>query len=145
MYYSKISEEKFLIRLKLGEKAHESLMKFCQKMKINNGSLSAIGSIEDPILAHYRVNTKKYSEKQFKGIFEVASMTGNIGLFEGKPLIHLHVVISDESMKAFAGHLVEAIVSATLEIVLVKFDTKLTKSISSEIGLKLYDLDKEIS
>lgn len=144
MYYSKVSEEKFLIRLKKSEKIQESLMKFCQKMKINNGSLSAIGSIENPTLAHYRVDTKKYSEKKLKGIFEVASMTGNIGQFEGKPLIHIHVVISDESMQSFAGHLVEGQVSATLEVILIKFATSLTKSFSEEIGLKLYNLDEQL-
>ncbi len=140
MQFSKVSEEKYLIRLELGEQINESLKKFCQKMEIENGSVSAIGSVKDPVLAHYRVDSKKYSEKTLKGIFEIASMTGNIGLFEGKPLIHIHVVVSDESMQAFAGHLVDAQVSATLEILLIKFNTKLTKSFNEQIGLKLYDL-----
>lgn len=140
MHYSKVSEDKFLIRLEKEEKIQESLKKFCLKEKVENGAVWAIGSVEDPILAHYRVDTKKYSEKTLKGIFEIASMTGNIGLFEDKPLIHLHVVISDEQMMAFAGHLVEAKVSATLEVIIIKFDSSLTKSLSEEIGLKLYDL-----
>lgn len=144
MFFTKVSEDKFLIRLKKGEKILQSLLKFCQKMNIANGSLSAIGSVEDPVLAHYRVDTKKYSQKNLKGIFEIASMTGNIGLFEGQPAVHIHVVISDESMSALAGHLVEGTVSATLEVILVKFNTSLTKSLDEEIGLKLYDLETDL-
>lgn len=144
MYYSKVSEDKFLIRLKRGELVNESIKNFCQKKGIKNGYLSAIGSIENPALAHYRVDTKKYSEKTLKGVFEVAPLTGNIGLHEGQPLIHNHILISDENMTAFGGHLVEAKVSATLEIILIKFDSKLSKSQDAEIGLKLYDLDREL-
>lgn len=144
MHYSKVGQGKFLIRLKRGELVNESIMKFCQKMGIKNGYLSALGSIENPTLAHYRVDTKKYSEKTLKGVYEVVPLTGNIGLYQGQPLIHNHILISDESMTAFGGHLVEAKVSATLEIVLIKLDTKLTKSLDEEIGLKLYDLDNNL-
>ncbi len=143
MYYSKVAENKFLIRLVRGEKVNESIKIFCQKQNIVNASLSGIGSIEDPTLAHYRVDSKKYSEKKLSGIFEVASMTGNIGLYEEQPLVHTHIVVSDENMQTFAGHLVEAIVSATLEIILIKFDSSITKSFNAEIGLKLYDLTDE--
>ena len=144
MYYSKVSKNIYLIRLKKAEKVCSSIKIFCQKMGIKNGYLSAIGSIEDPNLAHYRVDTKKYTEKRLKGVFEVAPLTGNIGLHQGQPLIHNHILISDQSMRSFGGHLVEAKVSATLEVILIKFDSQLTKSHDAEIGLKLYDLDKEL-
>lgn len=142
MYYSKVSDNKYIIRLKRGELVNKSLKKFCQKESIKNGAIWAIGSVDDPILAHYQVDTKKYSEKKFKGVFEVAPLTGNVGLYEEQPLIHNHILVSDESMQAFAGHLVEAKVSATLEVILIKFDSKLTKSNDQETGLKLYDLEE---
>ena len=87
MQLAKVSADKFLIRLEQGELLQESLKSFCQKKGVKSGSLSGIGSIEDPILAHYRVDTKKYSEKKLTGIFEVAVLTGNIALYEGEVLI----------------------------------------------------------
>ena len=144
MYYSKVGMDKFIIRLARGEKINESIKKFAQLQHIVNASYSGIGSTEDPVLAHYLVNTKKYSEKNVTGVFEVASLTGNIAMFENQPLVHSHIVISDENMQALAGHLVESIVSATLEIVLIKFDTQITKSFDESIGLKLYNLIEEL-
>lgn len=143
MHFSKVSEGKYLIRLKRGENINGSIKKFCQKEGIENAALTAIGSVENPTLAHYLVSTKKYSEKTLAGVFEVAAMTGNVGLHEDQPLVHNHIVVSDDTMRAFAGHLVEATASATLEIVLSKFDTSFTKTFDEEIGLKLYDLEEE--
>ena len=140
MHYSKVASDKYLIRLIKGEGVNESVAKFCWQLKIGNAKVTGIGSVEDPVLAHYRVDTKKYKEKIFNGIFELTSLIGTIAVFEGKPLVHVHVTISDEEMKVFGGHLVKGKVSATVEIVLTAFDTNHTKSHIDKIGLKLWDL-----
>ena len=140
MHYSKISPNKYLIRLIRGEEINSSIKKFCEKLDIKNAEILGIGSIENPTLAHYRVDTKKYKEKTFKGIFEVTSLIGNVAIFEGEPLVHAHVTISDDDMRSFGGHLVKGVVSATVEIILEYFDSKHTKSYDEEIGLRLWDL-----
>lgn len=141
--YSKVSEKKYLLRLERNEKVNEAIASFVSKMGVKNASISGIGSIEDPTLAHYRVDTRKYSEKPFKGIFEVLSFLGNIAIFDDFPLVHTHISLSNEKMKGLGGHLVEAKVSATMEVVIDVFDTALTKSFNDEIGLKLWDLEKD--
>ncbi|HWY79171.1 MAG TPA: hypothetical protein VNW29_02330 [Candidatus Sulfotelmatobacter sp.] len=50
-------------------------------------SIAGIGSVDDPILAHYRVDTKKYSEKQLTGIFETASLLGTVAMYEEKIVV----------------------------------------------------------
>lgn len=140
MRYGRVSKNTFLIRLERGEKVNASLTSFCQKKSIKNAVIHGLGSIEDPTLANYRVDTKKYSEKRLKGIFELTNLIGTVGLFEGEPLVHTHVTISDEDMRAFGGHLVEAAVSATVEVVLIDLKSRFTKSHSKEIGLRLFDL-----
>lgn len=144
MYYSKVSSNKYLIRLLRGEDVNESIEKFCRELNIKNASVSGIGSIENPTLAHYRVDSKKYKEKILNGIFELTSLIGTVGVFENEPLVHVHVTLSNEEMKAFGGHLVKGRVSATVELVLTVFDTKFTKSHDNEIGLKLWDLEEKI-
>lgn len=88
---------------------------------------------------------KKYTEKKLKGIYEVTNATGTVGAFEGKPLVHIHASLSDEKMIGLGGHLVKAVVSATLEVVLQTFDKKVDKKFNPGIGLKLFDLSKELS
>lgn len=144
MNYSKVLAKTYLLRLVKGEEIVEEVKNFCKKEHIHNASIQGIGSVENPTLAHYLVDTKKYSEKKLEGIFEVTSLFGNIAIFDSpageEPLIHLHITLSDEQMKAYGGHLVHGIVSATLELIIDVFDTKHTKLFNEEIGLKLWDL-----
>lgn len=140
MRYAKVKEGVFLIRLERGEKVIESIKNFCRESQIANAWLQGIGSVENPTLAYYDVTIKKYTDKAFSGIFELTSLTGNVAIFEGKPLVHAHVTLSNESMEAIGGHLVEATVSATVELFLTVLPTSHTKSHNDEIGLKLWDL-----
>lgn len=140
MTFGKFDDKTYILRLERGEEILSTLKAFCKSQNIQNASISGIGSIENPTLAHYRVDSKKYSEKELEGIFEVTSLLGTVALFEKEPLLHLHTTLGDEEMKAWAGHLVKGDVSATLEVTIEKHTTAFTKSPSEEIGLKLYDL-----
>lgn len=140
MKSSNVSEKSYIIRLEKGEEIIKSVSKFCATNNIRNAGISGIGSVENPKLAHYRMDKKKYSEKQLKGIFEIVNMTGNVALFDDSPLVHIHAVVSDDSMKAMGGHLVEGKCSATVEIVLEKFNTAHRKHHDKKVGLALWDV-----
>lgn len=144
MYYSKIAFNKYLIRLVRSEEINESLKKFCQKLNIKNASVMGIGSIDNPTLGHYRVDTKKYKERTFKGVFELTGLIGTVAVFENEPLVHIHATISDENMLCFGGHLIKADVLATVEIVLISFAKEHTKYYDKEIGLNLWDLPERL-
>ena len=133
-----------MLRLERGEDIHEQLTTFCNDQQIINATITGIGSIENPTLAHYFVDTKKYSEKELPGVFEVTGLLGNVALFEEKPLLHLHITISDEQMRALAGHLVRGTVSATLEIHLISYPSAYEKKHDEEIGLNLFDLPEKV-
>lgn len=136
----RLSESHYIVRLDKGEDILTVLQKFLESEKIHNAFLTALGSVENPVLAHYRVDTKKYTEKKLSGIFEVTNLTGNVALFEEKPLIHSHITLSDENMNAVGGHFIQGIVSATLEVRVEVSNTEIQKKFSEEIGLKLFDL-----
>ena len=142
MTFGQIDDTRFLIRLERNEEIYDTLQTFCKEHKIINASVTGIGSIENPTLAHYRLDTKKFSEKHFGGIYEVTSLLGTVALDDENPLIHLHITISDEEMHAFAGHLVKGKVSATLEVVLTVLPGKFKKKFNEEIGLKLYEFSE---
>lgn len=144
MTYGKVNENQYLLRLEKGEEITEVVKHFCKIQNIQNASISALGSIESPTLAHYRVDSKKYSEKALEGIFEVTSLLGTVGMAEGEPVVHLHATISDESMTVFGGHLAKGRVSATLEMVLTVFQTSFEKIPNEEIGLKLFELPDQL-
>lgn len=127
----------FIIKLQRGEKIIESLQAFCKLHNVSAGHFKAIGAVEHAELAHYRVDTKQYSTKIINEQLEIASLAGFVTFFENAPHIHAHIVVSDSSMKAYAGHLKEAVVSATCEIVLTHLDAMIGRQHDAITGLNL--------
>lgn len=130
-----------LIRLDPGEEILASLQQWCQDQNIANAIISGIGSVENPTLAHYRRDTKEFIEKRLPGIFEVPSISGNVAIVDGQPLVHLHVTLADAEMQAFGGHLVDGVCAATVELVVTPLPTKFTKDFDDKVGLKTWDFD----
>ncbi|MDO8480251.1 MAG: DNA-binding protein [Nanoarchaeota archaeon] len=140
MNFKKIDPQSYVVSIEPGEKIIEQLNLFLEKEKITNASFIAIGATDECELAQYTVSKQKYFKKTVTGQHEITNITGNVFLFDGKPLIHAHITISDESFNAYGGHLVEARVCGACEILLKKLDSKIGKKHSEKIGLKLLDL-----
>src|SRR2546430_7108347 len=70
---------------------------------------------------------------------EVLSLLGDVALDKGEPKIHAHVVVGRADGEARGGHLLEAHVWPTLEVVLVESPRHLRKRHDPETGLALID------
>jgi predicted DNA-binding protein with PD1-like motif len=71
----------------------------------------------------------------------VASLVGDIAVGpDGKPSIHVHAVLGRRDGSAMAGHLQEAHVRPTLEIIVTESPTHLCKAKDKESGLALIKL-----
>lgn len=132
--------QKFLIVLEMGEEVINSLTNFSKEYKINFGSFQAIGAVSFAAIGNYEVDKKTYHWKDFKGNLEVTSLLGNIASLDGKIVIHTHINISDENFNCFGGHLKEALVSGTLEVVVEVNDELIERKFNDEIGLNLLDI-----
>jgi predicted DNA-binding protein with PD1-like motif len=73
---------------------------------------------------------------------EVLALTGNVALAKGQPKVHAHVVVGMRDGTAHGGHLIEATVRPTLEVVLVESAPHLRRSMDEATGLALIDLDQ---
>lgn len=140
MKSKKINENNFVIRLERGEKIIESLQRFCKENNIKLGYFHGLGAVSKAELAHYRLDDKKYSSKIIEDALEIISLYGNITTMDNEIYLHSHIVVSNEKMQAFAGHLKEATVSATCEIVLVSLNGSINRIHNEEIGLNLLDI-----
>jgi predicted DNA-binding protein with PD1-like motif len=58
---------------------------------------------------------------------------------DGKPYLHLHIVLADRTHKTFGGHLNAATVSATAEIIIHTAPGTIHRTFSDKIGLNLLD------
>lgn len=144
MVYSKVSKDKYLIRLVIGENVGDSILKFCEILRIKNAYLTAIGAVKSPTLSYYDVESRKFLNKTLEGDYELTSFIGNIAIFKNKPILHAHVTVSDKEMHAYGGHFVISTVAASVEIVLTVFDTKYEKTFNKDVGLNLWDLPEKL-
>jgi predicted DNA-binding protein with PD1-like motif len=127
--------QQWIIRLDPGEMIVRALTGFAARKKIGGAAVSGIGSCRNPELGFFEMGEGAYRFRTLAGDFEIASLTGNVSLSGGKPLVHLHVVLGDVESQAWAGHLKEAEVLATCEIVLVPFSAPLDRAADPETGI----------
>ncbi|MCF7886067.1 MAG: DNA-binding protein [Candidatus Marinimicrobia bacterium] len=133
--------QKYVIRIEKGEEIIATLEKFCQKENIKAGSIIGIGAAGELEIGHFEAATKEYHSKKFEGDLEIAPLAGNISTKDGEVYLHIHANISDAELKSYSGHLNSAIVSATFECIIKKFEGQIGRKFSPEIGLNLFDLE----
>jgi predicted DNA-binding protein with PD1-like motif len=68
---------------------------------------------------------------------ELVSLIGDVALLDGEPVIHAHAVVSKQNGTAHGGHLLQAHIRPTCEVVLVQSPAHLQKVIDPESGIAL--------
>jgi predicted DNA-binding protein with PD1-like motif len=121
-----------------GEELAAGLKQFAADQKLSGSSFQAIGAFSSVKLGWFDWETKKYRPSvALDEQVELVSLVGDIALFEGKPQVHAHVVVAKSDGTAHGGHLMEAHVRPTCEVVLVESPRILHKEIDPESGLPL--------
>jgi predicted DNA-binding protein with PD1-like motif len=135
-------ESGFLIRLEKGERVLATLAEFCEARGIRAGFFHAIGAVKNTEIGYYPLEKREYVFELHVEDREVASMTGNISLVDGKPFIHAHAVLSacEAGLGTIGGHVKECEVAVTLEVYLTPFNAAISREHDESIGLKLLHL-----
>ena len=95
----------YLWRLPYGADLLAALTDFAASRGITSGSVTTIGAASEAVLGFYDQTAKKYREHHVRKPMEIASCVGNISMLDGKPVVHAHLVLSDEKGAAMGGHL----------------------------------------
>lgn len=127
----------YLIRFERGEEVLSVLADACAPKNITGGKISAIGAVEEVVIAHYDLSTKSYMDKTIKERLEIVSLLGNVAMLDGKVIIHAHGSFSDSDMRVCGGHVKRLIVSATCELTLSVFQKPVLRAFDEETGLNL--------
>lgn len=131
-----------MLRFERGEEFMAALGEYCAREGIANAVFQGLGAVERVQIGYYDLAKKEYYFRNESGIFEVASLLGNVALVDDKPFVHAHAVLSrcDESCATIGAHIKEAYVAVTLEVFLAALDTAVGRKLDEDIGLKLLDL-----
>ena len=134
--------DKIVARIDKGEEVLSKIRDIAERENIKLASISALGATNNFTVGVFKVDEKKYYANKFMGNFEIVSLVGTISTMDGKFYSHLHMSAGNDKGEVFGGHLNEAIISATCEMVIDIIDGKVDRSFCSEIGLNLFDYNK---
>ncbi len=129
---------RLFIRLEKGEKVHAALRSIAEREGVTGGFVSGLGAVREVELGYYDLARKDYDRKSIAEEVEIASASGTLSLFEGKPHLHLHAVVSDRECRAYGGHVFSATAAATVEFFVEVSETPIERTPDAETGLNLW-------
>ena len=131
-------DKTIVVRIDRGEEILDKIKELSLKENIKLASVSALGATNDFTVGVYKVDEKKYYSNEFKGNFEIVSLTGTINTMNNEFYTHIHMSAGNEKGEVFGGHLNRAIVSATCEMIINIIDGEVDRFHDEEIGLNLF-------
>jgi len=127
----------YLLVFRTGQEVMKGLLAFARKHKFVAGHLTGIGAVRDAVIGYFDPQKKAYLRIPEKGQAEVLSLTGNLALYKGEPFFHVHVALGLRDGSARGGHLFEATVRPTVELVLTAYTKTVRRKVDADTGLPL--------
>ena len=137
MEYRKF-QNKIIVRMDKGEGILEKVREVAEKEKIKLADISALGAVSEFTVGVFDTEAKEYHANEFKGSFEIVSLTGTINTMNDEFYCHLHMSAGNEKGQVFGGHLNRAIISATCEMIITLIDGRVDRRFEKEVGLNLF-------
>ncbi len=125
-----------------GDEVVSQLADFAVQNRLSASSFTAIGALSDVTIGHFNLEKKGYKKIPITEQVEVLSVVSNVAMDQGKPKIHAHIVVGKSDGSAHGGHLMEAHVRPTLEVILQELPKHLRRKTDPQTGLALIDLDE---
>jgi hypothetical protein len=121
-----------------GDEVRSGLNEFAQKYHVKSAHYTAIGDVFSGKAGFF-----DYGRKMFKVIqldtSEIASFTGNIAIFNGKPVAHTHISVALKDGSVKGGHLLELYTGPTLEVFITVESTALYNKLDKRFNAGVID------
>jgi uncharacterized protein len=132
-------ERTFVLVFDKGDEAVARLESFAREHEVTAARFTGIGAFSEATLGYFDRARRDYAEIPVSEQVEVLSLLGDVAVEDGEPNVHAHVVLGRSDGNALGGHLLEAHVWPTLEVVLDESPAHLRKRSDRETGLALID------
>ena len=140
IHQSSDGQRTYVVVLETGEEVAGQLKAFADREKLKAAQLTAIGAFSGAVLGYFDWERKEYRRIPVNEQVEVAAFIGDVALSQNdERSLHVHVVLGRRDATALAGHLLEAHVRPTLEVILTEHPAHLHKRHDPESGLALID------
>jgi predicted DNA-binding protein with PD1-like motif len=124
-----------VFRVKPGQELLGEIASYCQEHSISSGVvIGIIGSVESARLNFLTELPGKYEGVQYSGPLEIVCAQGSVAVQNDSSIIHIHIQLSRQDI-CRGGHLAEATVFSTAEVVIGELDRQLRRRSDSYTGL----------
>jgi predicted DNA-binding protein with PD1-like motif len=124
-----------------GEEAFAALTRFAHEAGIAAASLTAIGAFERATVGWFDIASKSYRKIEVNEQCEVLSAIGDVAVGDdGKPSLHVHIVLGLADGSTRGGHLLAGTVRPTLEVIMTEVPATLRRKKRADLGIALIDL-----
>lgn len=131
----------YMGKLQHGDDLLGGISVICRENNISLGRVEAIGAVEKATLGYYDQKRKEYDFFTLDSSHEITSLTGNVSLREGVPMVHAHVTLSDEKGTVKGGHLAPGTIVFACEVIIEAFEgPDFNRGIDDDTGLPLWQL-----
>lgn len=143
MQYKVLNAEQsvtYALIFETGDEVVSILKSFAKEHSLKASHFTAIGAFSEATLGYFDYAKKGYDRILVREQVEVLSLMGDIALYGDEPKVHAHVVLGRGDGMAMGGHLLEAFVKPTLELILEESPSYLQRRMDPETGIPLIDV-----
>ena len=124
-----------IFRVKPKQELASEIANYCRQNGISSGVvIGIIGSVESVKLNFLKELPGKYETVDYPGPLEIVCAQGSIALKDAEAIVHVHIQVSSLN-ECRGGHLVEARVFSTAEVVIAELDYQLHRYADDYTGL----------
>jgi predicted DNA-binding protein with PD1-like motif len=102
----------------------QGLTDVCRERGFTAGWLHAIGAVQRARVAFYDQQARTYEFREWNEPLEIVSLTGNVSLRDGGPVIHAHVALADRQGRIVGGHLAPGTIVFACEFTIQAFESE---------------------
>ena len=124
-----------VLRVKPGQELAGEIGRYCRQHQIYSGVvIGLIGSVQNAKLNFLKGLPGKYETEEYAGPLEIVCAQGSIALKDNDLIVHIHMQLSGQDISR-GGHLAEAIIFSTAEVVIGELDFQLQRYADEYTGL----------
>ncbi|MEE3363043.1 MAG: PPC domain-containing DNA-binding protein [Anaerovoracaceae bacterium] len=140
MEYRRFGNRLF-VRMDTGEEILAQLENVCRAENIRLAEVKALGALQRYTVGLFDPADKEYHKNTFEGPAEITGLWGTVTTMDGEYYAHIHMNAANADGAVTGGHLNEAVVGPTCEMIIEVTDGTVERVHSDKTGLNLFKFE----
>lgn len=137
MEYRKFGDT-YILRADRGEELVSVLHRFAELEQVRLASVQGLGATNRFTVGVFDPEEKRFIGTEYTGNHEIVSLVGTLDTMDGAYYSHLHMSAAAEGTNVVVGgHLIEAWLSLTAELVIRPLPGEIDRSLNPDTGINL--------